>query len=200
MESKTALSKLGLNKATDKSKILRLEKKIITTNPLRRDYIIDLIKDLKENSLVLFQDVSGKYGKELQERLKDELPSDKYEVFYVSGEVSKELREEYRKRTNLTEKITIMVASFGTFSTGIDINNLHYIILAESYKSERLIKQSIGRGMRLMKGKLEVVIIDLIDDFRTNKWDNFIYKHGIARRAIYANENFPVSKIKIKLS
>jgi len=194
---KEQLMELTFDKKVDNGKVLRYEKKIVTTNALRKQFIINLVKSFDKNAMVLFQDVVGRYGKEIYEQLKQELPTDKYEILYVSGEVSKELREEYRLRLNQRDKIRIIIASFGVFSTGIDVNNLHYILLAESYKSEKIIKQGIGRGMRLDENKDDVTIYDLIDDFRIkgfSKYKNFIFKHSEQRLAIYRQEEFEVTK------
>ena len=79
----------------------------------------------------------------------------------------------------------VLIATYGTFSTGISINNLHNIFLVESYKSEVLIKQSLGRGMRKMEGKEKVNIIDFVDDFSTVGYKNYLMKHSEARIAIY---------------
>jgi superfamily II DNA or RNA helicase len=88
-----------------------------------------------------------------------------------------------------------LVASYGTFSTGIDLKRVNHIILAESYKSEVTIRQSIGRGMRGLKGKVKVTIYDLIDDL-----NGYIVKHGQAREKIYVQEKFIVSKHTFDLS
>ena len=90
----------------------------------------------------------------------------------------------------------IIVASYGTFSTGISIKNIHNIFFTESFKSEVIIRQSIGRGLRMHESKDVVKIYDFIDDFRykgpgEKEWLNYIYRHGIARRAIYKEEKFP---------
>jgi type I site-specific restriction endonuclease len=96
-------------------------------------------------------------------------------------------------------KIRILVASFGTFSTGISIHKIFNIFLTESYKSEVIIKQSIGRGMRLFEGKDAVNIIDFVDDFTYRGQQNYIMKHAEVREDIYAREKFKYKKIRVKL-
>jgi superfamily II DNA or RNA helicase len=194
------LALLAIDKKTDNSKILRLEKKLITTNKKRLKYILDLTKSFKNNSLLLFQDVAGQYGKNIYNILRQDLDSEKYEIFYVSGEIDKGTRERYRKLLNKTDKIRIMVASYGVFSTGIDVNNIHHIVLLESYKSEKIIKQSIGRGMRLANNKDCVCIYDIVDDFRCDGWLNFTFKHAVERKRIYNAEGFALTKKKIDLN
>lgn len=89
----------------------------------------------------------------------------------------------------------ILVASYGTCSTGLNLKNIHNIVFVESFKSDIIIKQSIGRGLRKNENKDSVEIYDIVDDIRCNeeghKWQNYIYRHGIERRRIYEEENFP---------
>jgi len=115
----------------------------------------------------------------------------------VDGSVDKNLREEYRLEMNKSDKRRIMVASYATFSTGIDINNLYNIFLVESYKSEVFIKQSIGRGMRLLLGKKVVNVIDFIDDFSIGRFQNYTLKHSIDREEIYKQEKYKYKKIYV---
>jgi superfamily II DNA or RNA helicase len=71
--------------------------------------------------------------------------------------------------------------------------------LVESYKSEVLIKQSLGRGMRKMEGKEKVNVIDFVDDFSTPKYLNYLMKHGDVRMQIYKKEKFKYKVFKVKL-
>ena len=93
----------------------------------------------------------------------------------------------------------VMVASFGTMSTGISVKNIHNIFLIESYKSEVLIKQSLGRGMRLFDGKEKVNIIDFVDDFSFGGKDNYLLKHSKERIEIYKKEQFEYKIYEIKI-
>lgn len=91
---------------------------------------------------------------------------------------------------------------YGTFSTGISIKNIHNIFLTESFKSDTIIRQSIGRGLRKLAGKGTVKIVDFVDDFRKDgnekEWVNYIYKHGQERRRIYREEKFPYTTQQIR--
>ena len=84
-----------------------------------------------------------------------------------------------------------MIASYGTFSTGINVKNIHTIYLTESFKSEVIIRQSIGRGLRKHSDKKKLVIVDFIDDYRIGKYNNYLFKHGLTRQEIYTEQNFP---------
>jgi type I site-specific restriction endonuclease len=105
------------------------------------------------------------------------------------------------KRTE--QEPTILVASFGTFATGISIRNIHNIFLMESFKSDFIVRQSIGRGLRLHKDKKELNIIDLVDNFSFDtlygyKYENFIIKHCKERIRIYKKEKFPFEIQNVK--
>ena len=86
----------------------------------------------------------------------------------------------------------------GTFSTGISIKKIHNIFFTESFKSEVIIRQSIGRGLRQHESKESVNIIDFVDDLRFDEWQNYLYKHGIERKKIYRQEkfNYKIKKVK----
>ena len=108
----------------------------------RNNYIKNLCVGLQGNTLCLFQYVE-KHGKVLEEliRLKDE----KRKVFFVYGGVNADEREEIRAITEKSDN-AIIVASYGTFSTGINIRNLHNIVFSSPSKSRIRNLQSIGRG------------------------------------------------------
>jgi type I site-specific restriction endonuclease len=93
----------------------------------------------------------------------------------------------------------ILVASFGTFSTGISINALNNVVFVESYKSEVIIKQSIGRGMRKDKDKDVVYIVDFVDNFAIDGYDNYTLKHAYEREQIYKHEKYIYNKVSVKL-
>lgn len=85
----------------------------------------------------------------------------------------------------------------GTFSTGISIKKIHNIFFTESFKSEVIIRQSIGRGLRQHTSKDKVLIIDFVDDIKTIEWQNYLYRHGKSRQAIYKQEKFDYSIKKV---
>jgi hypothetical protein len=96
----------------------------------------------------------------------------------------------------------IMIASFGTFSTGINVKNIHTIYLTESFKSEVIIRQSIGRGLRKHESKSMLNIVDFVDDMRYTGdgrlYKNYLYRHGEARREIYTEQKFPYTIKNVK--
>jgi len=143
---------------------------------------------------VLFHRIE--YGKTLYKELRK--LNDKA-IYYVDGSVDADIRETYKEKMEHGDDV-ILIASFGTFSTGISVKNIHNIFFTESFKSEVIIRQSIGRGLRLRKGKDMLNIIDFVDNFSTLNWQNHLYRHGIARQKIYKEQHFPFTVKKIKLA
>lgn len=178
-----AFQELAQNKYDSKD-VFQLEQNFIINHAGRLDFIASVISRVPRNSLVLFHRIE--HGKRLYEKLRQE--SNK-RVYYVDGGTDKDIREEYKKKMEAGEEVVI-VASYGTFSTGISIKKIHNIFFTESFKSEVIIRQSIGRGLRQHASKDRVLIIDFVDDIRTEEWDNYLYKHGKARQAIYRQEKF----------
>jgi superfamily II DNA or RNA helicase len=167
----------------------------IVKNNARNEFIKNLVMSLKGNSLVLFQFVE-KHGKNLYEIIKQEAGDRK--VFFVHGGTDVDIRESIRAITE-KEMDAIIVASYGTFSTGVNIRNLHNIIFASPSKSRVRNLQSIGRGLRLGENKEQAVLFDVADDFRIGKFANFTLKHFAERVKIYDEEKFNYKFYNIEL-
>ena len=162
-------------------------------NEARNKFITNLALSLEGNTLILFQYVE-KHGKILHAMLKDKGKK----VFYVSGETEGVVREDIRKIVE-TEKNAIIVASFGTFSTGINIRNLHNIIFASPSKSRIRNLQSIGRGLRKSDTKDAATLYDIADDMRHKAHENYTLKHLAERIKVYNEEKFKFKIYKIEL-
>ena len=162
----------------------------IAGNDKRNDFIANLLVHLTGNSLCLFQLVE-KHGKILYDKVKEN-----ENVYFVYGGTDTSDREEIRglveKHTNSTT-----IASFGTFSTGINIRNIHNIVLASPSKSKIRVLQSIGRGLRTSSTKDSVLIYDIADDLGK---DNYTLRHFTERLNIYNEEQFDyeINKVKLK--
>lgn len=158
----------------------------IVSNKYRNVFIKNLALSLKGNSLVLFQLVE-KHG----EKLFDLIDSEKGErkVFFVYGGTDVDIREQIRAITE-KENDAIIVASYGTFSTGVNIRNLHNVIFASPSKSRIRNLQSIGRSLRKGDNKETATLFDISDDFRNGKFINFTLKHFVDRVKIYDEEKF----------
>ena len=171
------------------------EMDFLVTNTARNNFIKNLAISLNHNTLVLFQYVE-KHGKTLYEMIAEKCPNRK--VFFVFGGTDVLDREEIRKIVE-TEKDAIIVASYGVYSTGVNIRNLHNIIFASPSKSKIRNLQSIGRGLRLGEDKEKATLYDISDDLRYKKYVNFTLKHFAERLKIYHEEKFKISTYKVEL-
>ena len=159
----------------------------------RNNLIKNLVKDLEGNTLVLFNYVE-KHGEPLFELINNSVTSPR-KVFFVHGGVDVEDREEVRKITE-EEDNAVIVASYGTFSTGINIKRLHNIVFASPSKSRIRNLQSIGRVLRRGEGKDIATLYDIADDIGGQ---NYTLKHLNERVNIYNDENFKYEVIKVNL-
>jgi superfamily II DNA or RNA helicase len=182
--TKNAFREMSQNRYESKD-VYKFESNYVIQSPGRLAFICSIISRVKGNGLVLFHRIE--HGKRIYEKLRQE--SDKV-VYYVDGNTDKDIREEYKKKMELGAELVI-VASYGTFSTGISINKIHNIFFTESFKSEVIIRQSIGRGLRKHKSKTDVNIIDFVDDLSSPDWDNYLIRHSKARQKIYREQKFP---------
>jgi superfamily II DNA or RNA helicase len=153
--------------------------------PERNNFIKNLALSLKGNTLLLFQYVD-KHGKVLFDLIKQ--ATDK-PVFYVHGGVDGQEREEIRAIVE-HKASSIIVASYGTFSTGVNIRNLHNIIFASPSKSKIRNLQSIGRGLRKSETKSDATLYDIADDLSWKTKKNFTILHFVERMKIYNEEKF----------
>ena len=167
----------------------------IVNDKRRLNFVNKLVSPLKGNTLVLYQFVE-KHGKPLYDLMTNTYKNRK--VFFVSGGVDALTREEIRAITEKS-KDAIIVASYGTFSTGINIKNLHNIIFSSPSKSKIRVLQSIGRGLRLGDNKTECKLFDIADDFSYKNRQNFTLRHFMERINIYNEEQFDYTIHRIKL-
>jgi superfamily II DNA or RNA helicase len=167
----------------------------IVMNEERNNFIRNLALSLEGNTLILFQFVE-KQGKSLYSKIKDK--AGKRHTFFVFGGTDVEVRESVRAITE-KENDAIIVASYGTFSTGINIRNLHNIIFASPSKSRIRNLQSIGRGLRKGDNKETATLFDIVDDMRIGKYANFVLNHFIERVRIYEEEKFSYKFYNIEM-
>jgi superfamily II DNA or RNA helicase len=162
----------------------------------RNKFITNLSLDLKGNTLVLFSRVEA-HGAILFNQINTNKRSER-KVFFIHGGVDTEERELVREITE-KENNAIIVASYGTFSTGINIRNLHNIIFASPSKSRIRNLQSIGRVLRKGKDKTKAILYDISDDCTYNSRKNYTLNHLIERIKIYNEEQFNYELITINL-
>ena len=159
----------------------------------RNEFIVNLCDKLKGNTLCLFQLVD-KHGKVLYDKMKGN-----ENVYFVYGGTDTEQREKIRGFVENHKKSTT-IASYGTFSTGINIRNIHNIVLASPSKSKIRVLQSIGRGLRTSNSKDSILVFDISDDISYNGRYNFTLNHFLERLNIYNEQkfNYEISKVRIK--
>ena len=163
------------------------ELEYITGSKPRNKYIRNLALALKGNTLLLFQLVE-KHGEILFNLIKEKA-GQKRKVFFVFGGTDTDDREQIRAITE-REDDAIIVASYGTFSTGINIRNLHNIVFSSPTKSPIRVLQSIGRGLRVGDKKDSATVYDISDNLSYKGKDNFTLNHFKERVNIYNREGF----------
>ena len=168
----------------------------IVSNNRRNVFIKNLTISLKGNTLLLFQYVD-KHGRILYDKISEAVDKDR-KVFFVYGGTNAQTREQIRAITE-EERDAIIVASYGTFSTGINIRNLHNIIFASPTKSRIRNLQSIGRGLRKGDNKDQAVLFDISDDLRHKAKVNYTLNHFSERVKIYNSEEFEYKIYNINL-
>ena len=163
----------------------------------RNKFIRNLALDLKGNTLILFARVEG-HGEPLYELINNNNVIENRRVFFIHGGVDTEDREKVREITE-TENNAIIVASYGTFSTGINIKNLHNVIFASPSKSRIRNLQSIGRVLRKGDQKTRATLYDIADDISYKSHRNYTLNHLIERIKVYNEEKFNYDIVNIPL-
>ena len=162
----------------------------------RNRLISNLAIDAEGNTLILFNRVEA-HGKPLFELINSKVNENR-KVFFVSGEVATGDREAIRKIVE-GQKNAIIVASLGTFSTGINIRNLHNIVFASPSKSQIKVLQSIGRGLRKSDDGRITTLYDVADDLHWKSQQNYTLLHSAERVKIYEKEQFKYKIIKVDI-
>jgi superfamily II DNA or RNA helicase len=194
-EEAKALKKQAVQLGKDYRAIWKAEMDYLVAHQRRNQFIANLAKSLKDNVLILFNYID--HGQSLADVLIT-LGADE-QVFIVNGSTDVEIREDVRRLAENTDD-TIIIASYGVFSTGVNIKNIHHIIFASPSKSRIRVLQSIGRGLRLAEGKDSMTLYDITDDLRSGKeFINFTLRQFVKRLEYYNEEGWKVSKYNIEL-
>lgn len=159
----------------------------------RNQFICDVVDQLEGNTIVLYRYVET-HGEVLYNMIADQRKN----VYYVHGNVDTSDREAIRAIVE-TKSNAVIVASEGTFSTGINIRNIHNVVFASPTKSQIRVLQSIGRGLRKADNDQQTTLIDIIDDLRYNGRNNYALVHANDRRKIYRKERFTTKLERITL-
>jgi len=168
----------------------------IVRHAKRNNFIKNLAIDQDGNTLVLFQYVN-KHGKVLHDLI-TKAAHEKRKIFFVSGATGVDDREKVREITE-KQKNAIIVASYGVFSTGINIRNIHNIIFSSPSKSQVRVMQSVGRGLRKSDDGSDTFLFDITDDLHHKKRKNYTLNHGAERIKMYSKEKFKYQIYEVKL-
>ena len=195
--AKLDINVLLLKHPPQKFEVFEDEVKYIIGHERRNNFIKNLALDLKGNTLILYARVEG-HGEPLYNLINNNNVIENRRVFFIHGGVDTEEREEVREITE-RENNAIIVASYGTFSTGINIKNLHNVIFASPSKSRIRNLQSIGRVLRKGNKKTSATLYDIADDISYKSRKNYTLNHLIERIKVYNEENFNYDIVNIPL-
>jgi len=171
------------------------ELEYLISSEARNKYIVNLTIGLERNTLLLFRFVE-KHGQLLYDMIKENTNDRK--IFFVYGGTDTDTREQIRAIVE-SERNAVIVASYGVFSVGVNIRNLHNIIFASPSKSRIRNLQSIGRGLRLSDKKEIATLYDIADDLKFKNKKNYTLEHFEERVKTYKEENFPLATYHIQL-
>ena len=205
-KTETLIKDGHLSKFQIKVLILKHKRKPFDTYQEEMDYLVEhsnrnkfirnLVCDLSGNTLVLFNYVE-RHGMPLFELINNKV-EDNRKVFLVHGGIDTEDREQARQIAETTND-SIIVASYGTFSTGINIRNLHNVVFASPSKSKIRNLQSIGRVLRKGDHKTKATLYDIADDISKGRNRNYTLNHLVERVKIYNEENFDYEFIDVPI-
>lgn len=191
--AKQVSSVIGKGDTEEKKKGYKKELDLIRTVRNRKKFVCKLSASRKKNTMVLFK--SRDYGGSLYRLLKKNFPDKR--VYYIDGTIPVKHREKVRAIAEKHDNV-IIVASYGTFSTGINIKNLHNLIFGEPILSSVKVIQSIGRVLRKHFNK-NARLYDIADDCQFGRKKNYALRHFHRRIKYYDQEQFDydVSTVKI---
>jgi superfamily II DNA or RNA helicase len=170
------------------------EMKHICANGARNQFIANLAKSCKGNTLILYEFVQ-KHGDLIHEKLLATIPPNR-KVHYIHGGIDADVRESIRKIVEVEED-SIILATSSLMSTGTNMPSIENMILAMPRKSATRLRQSAGRTIRKKEGKLKAKLFDIADDYRYKKWTNTAMKHLDERIKIYSQQEFPMKVINV---
>lgn len=170
------------------------EVNFINTHLPRTRFIVNLSLSLKGNTLILFRNID--HGKVIFNSLSDKMGG--RDLYYVDGSIDGEVREDIRREIEELNN-GIIVASLGTFSTGINIKKLHNVVFASPSKSRIRVLQSIGRGLRKSQNKDVFTLYDIADDLSWKSKSNHTKLHFVERVRMYNEEKFDYKIYNVEL-
>ncbi len=189
----------GFKKAINKleaTKKFSAEREFLVNCERRNIFLRNLLWSLEgQNNLVLF-DLVEKHGKLLEPLFFKE----GRELHFIHGGVKGEERERIRHLVeNDPEKKHNILASFGTFSTGVNLKRLDNIIFAFGGKSEIKVLQSVGRSLRKGNGSDKAVLYDIADDLSSGSYANYTLEHFRKRIDMYGEQQFKMKIFTVEI-
>ena len=189
---------LKIRKAGNPKKALDIEKEFVRASDKRDNFIVKIVDKCTQNVLILFY--IKEYGRKLHEKMQAAFPD--RVCHYIDGDINNEERNNIKKALEDTSKgPQVLLGSYGCLSTGINIKAIFNIIFAESFKSDVIIRQSIGRGLRLHPEKEKLYVFDLVDMLGKNEkvGKTILYNQYIERKRIYDHQNYPNDSMWLNL-
>lgn len=163
------------------SNLLMLEQMLVHRSQKRLQIIDEILFGMTKNCIVFAHHTE--YLKFLKSHFEAKFPD--RTVYIIDGSANLKKRQKIIDEMNKNDGV-ILCASYGCCSTGITFKNVDYCILAQSFKSEIVNLQSIGRCMLKTDEKDTFYMYDIVDVFPTKK----IYTQGLAKIRTYQKEGF----------
>jgi len=195
--------RLEIVASRDRKTCYDLECEKLQQSEERLNVINKIVSQCKSNTLVLFhnEDYGNKIFEYLQERNPDKV------FHFINGGVSNRKRTPIKADMENTDKVRVLVASFGTLSTGVSIDAITNVVFCQSFKKEQVVIQSIGRALRLLEGKTKAYIFDLVDIFNQDNYNkqkyrpfqNVLFNHWNKRMKIYTEEDYKFDYLEVQL-
>ena len=196
------LSKLNIKVLTLKHPARKFENyedeiQYLITHTQRNNFIKNLTLDQKGNTLILYTRVES-HGLPLFDLINSTVRKKIENVSLFTEELILRIEKKFAQ-SQKKEDNAIIIASYGTFSTGINIKNLHNVIFASPNKSKIRNLQSIGRVLRKGDNKIKATLFDIADDITYGSSKNYTLNHMMERVKIYNEENFNYEMLTIPL-
>ena len=185
-----------LIKNSTSSNLLVIERMMSHFMTERIDYLCNnIIPICDKNTLILAHHTE--YINYITKIIKEKFPNRHIDV--ITGAIGSNKRDEIKQMLK-DNNDCILIASYGTLSTGITLANLCYGVLFESFKSDVINMQSIGRGLGLKNtGENIFYLFDIIDCFNSKLLSNKIYLQGLAKIKKYKEEQYPYKILNIQI-
>ena len=176
----------GTIKESTKSNLLQVEKMMVHFMKPRIKYLLEEIIPKCDHNTILFCHHT-EYLRYVEQKLKERFPE--RHIASISGSVGSKKRDEIKQMLK-EHNDCILVASYACVGTGLTLSNLCYGILFESFKSEVINMQSIGRGLGLSDMRDTFILYDIIDVFDKNTLSNKLFLQGLAKIKIYQENQY----------